>query len=986
MNILVLTHFDADNLRIVNILKELKRRGHHLSLYCRFLDEQNIRMFKDLNEEYHNLNSLTSKVIEEHDIIFTSLHGQSWVKFANKYVFFFNHYFDDHWLTQGADFMFTACPCRNLEFKEDCASMPIGEPKNDSLVQMRKSSDSKRILYIDTGHFPFGKKGKVQIANMLIKICDKYPDYELVIKPRWLPNKNFNVTHRNSMHIYDVIKECCVNRTIPNNLIMLLEHRDMQELLDESILAITTCSSAYLDIVLRGKNILIVEGFDSEDKFDFRINVELKEAYEQKRDSGCVVHFKNIFDYLPLGLKCNEKHIDKTVTYRSDASLRAADVMEYIYNNFLMYGKFPENKAYRYETFKSEMHVDNNLNYTVLQSKRMRNCVLELLNIRFTIDAPISFKTVYENLNSNYKAYSLTAVGYHQLILDTQHNIWETILEQKELLMDDSINQSRLFQALYELNQIDRLFSFPMETILCKNIYYYYMGLIYKANKSPSQALLYLGLYLQEANSRPYAKYIQEQDWAIKDVYSYIFNSYNGENLEPKLFADLYLSYYESRAVNLVSYSARQRAHNRLPKVAEALAEKDPAVALKCLQLFAKWNYHYNIRAKNDQINQLNNELQKAKRLLWVYYLVLKLFRKSVGGYRCVKENGLKYTIRHGIEKLKSKFRGLKKKITNISAVKIWSIYNHKVKKGFQLYARVIEKYGENSYLFLSGASTGDPYIYSLFFDAYTKKNYPDNVAIFATFGQSGLEVTKLFKIKYAEGFSADEFRYLWNVLLFDQQNILHLESLHYHVVYRHTSILMHLEGVHGFNLLSLSKEFLGITSNSEVVLPQFDSDITDLMTVMQANNLIPGRTILLVPNAKSVARIPLTFWVNLTNKLKSCGFTVCTNSIGDSEPPIIGTCPIFIPYSKLVPFLEKCGAVVGLRSGLFDIASTAKCPKITLYPYKSHNRSIACKDYESFSMIDMYHEENQYDIIYSVENTEEIIQQIINQLQASLN
>lgn len=67
--------------------------------------------------------------------------------------------------------------------------------------------------------------------------------------------------------------------------------------------------------------------------------------------------------------------------------------------------------------------------------------------------------------------------------------------------------------------------------------------------------------------------------------------------------------------------------------------------------------------------------------------------------------------------------------------------------------------------------------------------------------------------------------------------------------------------------------------------------------------------------------------------KLKEQGYKVCTNSGGDSEPAIEGTIPLFFDIRYALETVEAAGYVVGLRSGLCDVISTAKAKKIIIYP-----------------------------------------------------
>lgn len=98
-------------------------------------------------------------------------------------------------------------------------------------------------------------------------------------------------------------------------------------------------------------------------------------------------------------------------------------------------------------------------------------------------------------------------------------------------------------------------------------------------------------------------------------------------------------------------------------------------------------------------------------------------------------------------------------------------------------------------------------------------------------------------------------------------------------------------------------------------------------------NGLIKGKTVIIFPYAKTAAKLDENFWIKLALKLKEQGYKVCTNSGGDSEPAIEGTIPLFFDIRYALETVEAAGYVVGLRSGLCDVISTAKAKKIIIYP-----------------------------------------------------
>ena len=353
MKVLVLAQNDSNNIIISNVVKELLKRNSEVRIFSHLTDIKSIRMFCELGLTVSNCDNLTEESIEWCDIILSAMRAHINFNrlgekiFAQKYIFVYNHYIDDTWYTPGADFMFTCGYTRNMRHMEDCARMAIGCPKNDRNNSMRTLNIENNILFIDSGHYPFSHKGKVQVADMLIDICKKFPNYTLTIKPRFLLTDT-NLLHANYDHIYTLLDERS-NGKIPDNLIMLNEHKDMQDLLDSCCCALMLCTSAYVDAALRGKNMVIVKGIDNEDKFELRNDIEYKNIFELRESSGCVVDIKDVLDYLPNGIPCNQEHLNQLVAYRTKVSEKMVNVMEYIHNSFLLKDELPDIQEYDYE-------------------------------------------------------------------------------------------------------------------------------------------------------------------------------------------------------------------------------------------------------------------------------------------------------------------------------------------------------------------------------------------------------------------------------------------------------------------------------------------------------------------------------------------------------------------------------------------------------------------------------------------------------------
>lgn len=970
MKVLVVTAHDAVNLSVENVVREFVRRGHEIGVFANRMEPRHIRMFDDLNVPIQPISALTAEEVKKYDCAFCPMDSVPSLTFHDIYIFTYNFIFSNRWATPAGDFMFVQTEKRPIFCWEDCARMAVGSPKNDTVVS--EVSTSNRILYIDTGHYPFGLEGKTQLGQTLISMCSKFPGYDFVVKPRWLPNEVNNI-HVNKIHLYDVITKLCDGQ-LPNNLQLLYEYRDMQELIDECITVITPGSSAYLDAALRGKGLLILGGLASENSYDLRTDTVWKLLFSDMEASGCLVDFKDAEKFLPHGLKCREEHLDRIVAYRGNVSQKIVEVAEYICTEFLCKNKFPAIKQYDLRTYKEAIQQDPSVNYTTLKQRRMKNQVL-VLSRRFDwVAASIDYGKWFSILDSCYQDYPATPSALKELNTKMLRELDKLWYEYKAELSQDPIDQSNLLQSMFQLGHHNEILQFSSEEILCIGPYHYYLGKIYQKQKMPEAAINSLCLFLKEANSRTYIKYPQEVVWGIRNAYDYLLNVYDGKNIPIEVFADLYCALYEQRDPMVVAYNRRKRAHNFLPKVAEQFKDINPEQALKCLRLYAKYEYHYNIRERNERIGVLEREIAslRGSKVYRSAQAVTWPFRKLKGGIKCWRENGFKYTINRLRQKAGS---WISAKAPAIH--RIWGVFSKKVLGGYALYKGMMEKYGENAQILLSSAALGDNYLLGRCVGAYMSKKYPDRTPVFCVYGKQGVDIANLFGIGHSEPFNMADYQILINLFMFIDNKLIHLDLMHHHIGYRHTAILMHVEGLHGFNLSTIGMAYLDV-EEAELQSPKFVYEDNFIFDLFSMHSLPAGKTVLLSPYAKSVKQIPVRFWERLAAELLKKGYHVCTNSAGEFELTIKNTLPLLIPLQYAVPFIERAGIYIGLRSGLSDVLSSAKAVKIVLHPRANFKRGLVRDINYSYSMIGMYHQPNQYELIYSNENENELLHDIM--------
>lgn len=145
---------------------------------------------------------------------------------------------------------------------------------------------------------------------------------------------------------------------------------------------------------------------------------------------------------------------------------------------------------------------------------------------------------------------------------------------------------------------------------------------------------------------------------------------------------------------------------------------------------------------------------------------------------------------------------------------------------------------------------------------------------------------------------------------------------------------------------------------------------------VYEAYGIRKGRTVILSPYAAAgqSTLANTDFWTRLAAALQERGLTVFTNCAGN-EQPIEGTRAVCPAYSELIPFLNHAGCLIAVRSGLCDIAATARRCRILLI-YEKGNGVIP----DTFSLKRMGIHPDSEDFLYSG-NTDTLLSQILSHI-----
>lgn len=128
-----------------------------------------------------------------------------------------------------------------------------------------------KVLYIESGHYPFGYRGRRALSNAISMIVLENPDCEFVVKPRFLIGEAEVAKHKNEDYLYYYIKKVFGDEW-PDNLKWLDTYISLDSLISEADVVMHTYSSAHAQAALMGKRIINLTDVQSEETADFRTN------------------------------------------------------------------------------------------------------------------------------------------------------------------------------------------------------------------------------------------------------------------------------------------------------------------------------------------------------------------------------------------------------------------------------------------------------------------------------------------------------------------------------------------------------------------------------------------------------------------------------------------------------------------------------------------------------------------------------------------
>jgi hypothetical protein len=301
LTVLFLGGFDSTNITFATCINELKARGHNVVVVVRTLrDEINNKYFTqndiwiDPRIRFGELALNYVDIAVCPPVIFHQFRGlERNIRERKILTVSFASLFSSIAMRGFPDFVFCLGADKIREFKENYLQYNYilsGNPQYDVLVENRAkqtdlpTQDVKNVLVIDQGGYPYGPVGKQQLADTLTDFARNNPEQHFDIKVRYHKDAVGQTLHNVSEYLVDYLIDA------PENLSILESQEPLETILLGYDAMVCTWSTAYIDAMMFGIPIVLIEGFDSVDVFDVRTQ-RIADAYDHLRATGCLYHY-----------------------------------------------------------------------------------------------------------------------------------------------------------------------------------------------------------------------------------------------------------------------------------------------------------------------------------------------------------------------------------------------------------------------------------------------------------------------------------------------------------------------------------------------------------------------------------------------------------------------------------------------------------------------------------------------------------------------
>ena len=534
MKILFITEKDAANSSLGKIAQAFLDQGNEIAVYAAIFDEKVLAFFPK-STIIGTANEINQSVIDWCDIIVCSTLVSFYIPIcvftAHKPIFTHN-YLLNRQINWGGDISFVpsqATVASDYDEYMNYSYIGIGEPKYDSNETLIEKESSK-LLFIDSGHYPFSIERKRELAKTLLHICNQYPDYNLIIKPRFLPTDKVR-THKNNIHLYDMIIEESKGK-LPENIVMLNHHEDLRKLIDECCTVICMYTTAFVGAVVAGKGLVVLEHLPTTDVFDIR-NKTFMRNRENIIKSGALIDYHEVEKLLPNGVRVNETYVDYLLEEKEDVANKIVEVCTYLWENFYSKNVFPHLSDTVYQDYKNCYYLDVNDSWNKVISRRCYDYMMlkSLIFIDFHVAAKLDVSMILENINSRFDNNGLIDEMEFKKFLSNANDVRDDcIIHNCDRMLGDFIDSGILLNAYYLQKQYNEIRRFSNRSISAFYMFRAFIALEDKNENDVRLAKRLFELYFQASRNRSYILEISDMPYYRIKSYEMIIEILLSEN------------------------------------------------------------------------------------------------------------------------------------------------------------------------------------------------------------------------------------------------------------------------------------------------------------------------------------------------------------------------------------------------------------------------------------------------------------------------
>lgn len=258
---------------------------------------------------------------------------------------------------------------------------------------------------------------------------------------------------------------------------------------------------------------------------------------------------------------------------------------------------------------------------------------------------------------------------------------------------------------------------------------------------------------------------------------------------------------------------------------------------------------------------------------------------------------------------------------------------------GYCIYRGIKHRYSNNVHIVFMRGATGDTFLVGRWIKAYLEKN---GIESFIFVGDAGgiIQIMRLYGFENVISLS-----HFMAVCLQQFSIIMDLEGKDFHSMFLwpHTRYFnrCRVRMIRPFTFYDTYKYYVFDFYKDIRIIPTTRPYFNSIDTL----KLLTSKSIILAPYANSIKVYTDDLWIQLIQKLKMNQYNILINCTNYENS--FGCKQIFFNYNDSKAILEQAECFIGLRSGLCDVISSAKCKKIVLYPqikklnYSEHRSDI---------------------------------------------